>query len=409
MSDLPPEVKTESYRLLVEKLRALKLTRSADVLNNAISAAIQQRIDPSKVPAYPSLLRACDISLPIEARKEAIHKAFADDKPTTLQLAGALSIDDTNPQHFVPVLRQLLTSSGSVGDLSGKGVGALILSNRLLTLTFDRDILAMLPSFSPLDLAWAMSKLAETDSPLLYDLATETLKRNIVPPYQTVFLSALNDSDRFATPRAVRVSLVRAAQGQISSNDVSTLAGWLDISAEPALLAICALTSESQIALEAFEALSVRALRTEPGNALVTWAMKSYLDHRDKLVKPIGILAHSKIATTDQVNFAFDQLMPYSASGTLFGAITKSREARLIEVSIHRMSVIVATQDLIKLLDFPDKAVKIAAIEGLKERNDITDLQRIIAGYKKETDEGVRETYRKNLWVISDRERRGVN
>ena len=401
----PIEVRKAGLERVAEKIQFQGLARTGDVFRMWRDALFEVNLDPTRMPVYLLYTKAADVTLPPDARKEALHKAFSEDRQFALQFAAALALDDADPDHFIPVLRQLLTATGTSGDLTGKGVGAMIASDRVLSLHFDKDVAKRLSEFSNADLAWTMGRLADTDSPLLFPFAEEAIRRKVVPPFQEVFLKTLLETDRYTTPRGVKVALVRGAQRLIDGNDVTTFASWLDVQAEPALLAVCAISPAPELALQAFDSLAVRSLRSEPARSLVPWIQKRFWDHRQELITSIGALGLSPVATQEQIDNAFNALMPYSGSGSLFESIVKSNDGRLIQISIDRMSSILSTPDLIKLLEHADSGVRISAIKALRDRNDITELQRILRAYDREKDEQVRQSYRDHLWVIRNREK----
>ena len=400
--DIAKDVRGEAVRLIVKRIRDSGLTRSADTVQRWAETLLGKSFDPAGAPAFALLLKACDMTLPLAARRDWLFKAYAEDRVTALQLAAALALDDPEADSFAPVLRQLLLKAKPSLNLGDQGVGALIFSDRTLSVVFERDLAGMLASMSLPDLAWSLMKAAEEDEPLLPDLVREVLHRNIVPPFQAVFLDALLKSDKFSTPRNVKTALVRAARGEILPGDLEAFERWNNLSSEGLFLAVCAIAKDPDIALAAFDILANRSIDSQPAASLVTWVRDYYWDHRGRMVKAIGILGHSSIATDREIEYAFDSLMPFSASGSLLKVIVKSNDPRLIVAALKRVAQITPSEELVPLLQHQDREVREAAIRGLVGRNDVSTLQYIKRGYDKEQDPDVRELYRQLHWVIRD-------
>ena len=399
------ELKSQAQELLVERIRKQGFKRSADIVANWLKNLSDAGIDPAKSAAYLPMLKSLDLTLPLEARRHSLTQAYTDAQIPSLQLAAALSLDTDHPEDFVPVLRQLLAAELKRDDLGDKSFGVLVLSHNALSTFFDQDLAGMLQKFSPGDLAFALSQLAANDSPMLFEVAKEVVDRKIVPPFQSVFIEALIRSDHFSVPKAVKVSLVRAARGEISSDDVTAVGRWLDLAAEPVLLAMSALSKNQKVAVEAFDTLAARSVGSEPARSLVEWVKSSFWEYRQKMVKAVGILGHSKIASDEQISYAFDVLMPFSGNGDLVKVLMACDDPKLITVAISRLSEILPSEDLLALLDHQNKDVRISAIMALKGRNQLVVLQGIYRAYEREKDEEVREIYRREHWVTQDRER----
>lgn len=401
-----PELRQAAQQFVVERIRRQGLERSAVAVARWFDTLARAQNDPSSSPGYAHLLRACDRSLPLEARRFALNKASAAEPAVALELAAALALDDPDPNSFTPVLRQLIVAEGGVREnLEGKSAAALIMGHRTLSMIFDRDVAAQLPSFGPQDLAWALLRLSETESNLIYDVAQETLDRKVVPPFQAIFLQTLVESDRLDLPGAVKRALVRGARGEIDEQDIVAFGRWLALGAEPALLAVCAIAGKTETAVSAFDTLAARSLETEPARSLVTWVKNNFWEHRDKLVKAVGILGHSKTATAQQLEYAFDVLMPFTTGGALLKVVMNSKNDDLISRALERLGEATPSEELIQLLSHDNKSVRIAAINGLRGRNELSVLQAVVRGFEKEKDPEVQEVYRQVHWVTRDRER----
>lgn len=384
--------------LVLTRIEKAGLPLSSDVVLRWFQGQERSGSDSTKLPYYDSLFEACDPVLPVEKRRFALSKAFSFDRLVGLQLAAALALDDKSGR-FAPSLRQFMSDEVDEENLMVLHIGALILGNSLLAQQFEGEVTALLSELAPRDLAWILVKLSERDSNLLFKVAEEALKRNIIPPFQAIFLRTLVETDRQFLPAQVRKTLIRGARGELQEEDLVSLARWMSLDSEPVLLAICAISSKENIALAAFDALSSRTLNTEPARGLIKWIKKSYWEYRTRLVKAVGILGSSKIAQDDQINYAFDVLMPFAQDSSLLNLLVGADVESLIVIALERLGEISSHEDLLPLLRHDSKQVRIGAIRALKGRNDLTVLRGISRAYDKERDEDVRSLYEELHWV----------
>jgi serine/threonine protein kinase len=396
------ELKSSAEQLLVQRIRDQGSVRSADVLGHWLESIEQANQTPADLPVYTLLLRACDLGRPLDTRQQALREAAALDANVALELAAALSLDEKE-DHFLPILRGFLLERSPGVRFESRGIGALIFSNSLLTGFFANELPQMLPKFSDDDLLWLLDRFSESDNSLGIEVAKEALSRKAVPPFQAVFLKALVDSGRGKSFGGIEHSLLRAALGKISRDDVMQFGRWMSLEVEPVLLAACATISNPDLGVDAFDILAARSLETEPANSLVKWIKAQYWDYRRKLVKPIGILGLIEIAGEADLNYAFGELMPFAGNGNLFHVIRQTGDERLIRMALDRMGEITPADELLELLGHKSKSVRIAAVKALKGRNELSILQGILQAYAREKDEDVREVYRETHWVTKDR------
>jgi hypothetical protein len=394
----PENLKASAQQALVDRIHNQGLVRSSATIAEWFQALTRANYDPSKSPAYVSLLNACNPMLPLDRRRFALNQAYTHEPLVSVQLAAALSFDE-DVNNFAPVLKQLLSAQLGRDDLDRKSLGVLILSSSMLTHAFRSDIDKIVESFSADELASVLLELAKNNNPLIFSIASETLKRNVVPEYQAVFLKAMIESSQYELSQPVKLSLVRGVRGEITESDIIHFGRWISIESEAVLLSICAIASDESIALSAFDTLAAKTIREEPINTFIELIKNHYWQHRRKLVKAIGIIGHYKIATDEQIQYAFDILIPYIGVNPLFKATTSSKNDKLIILALERFLEVVPAPQLIELLSHPKKEVRMLAVKGLQNSNELAILQRILRAYNNEKDEEVREAYNKYHWV----------
>jgi len=397
-------IRAEAIKAVATRLKDLSYTRTAETLESWTSAFFAQGRDPAESPLLPLALRAGDLTLPLQVRRDALHRAFVDDSQLSLRLATALSMDDVDEEHFVPVLRQLLVSAGTNGDLSKLKLASLITLNKTLLANFERDLVGLLSGASIADISIMLESLAQLDNPLIYEVAGELLRRKTLSSIQSIPLKSLLEADRLHTGKAIKVALVRFARGEFQEADVGNVGKWQSLEFEPVLLAVCARAKGSAVGAFAFELLAGRGVSSEPAQALLKWFQTPALwSKRRDLVFSFGVLGLHNLATDMEVAEGLEPLMPYAVSGTLLEILVKLGDARLIRMTLERVAAITSSEVLLLLIKHIDPKIRIASIRALEGRNEIRVLQDLVRGYEREKDPDVRKVYEENHWVVRNR------
>ena len=157
------------------------------------------------------------------------------------------------------------------------------------------------------------------------------------------------------------------------------------------------------MALAAFDTLAARSLETEPARSLVSWVKRSYWDYREQLVKAVGILGNIEIASPEQVEYAFDRLMPFAAGGKLIKVMINTNDEKLLQKTLERVGEAAPVDEIIPLLTHDSKDIRIAAIHALKGHNELNVLQAIYRAYDREKNPEVKEVYHQLHWVTRNR------
>lgn len=402
--DATSGIRPQAIQAAGRRLKDLGYNRSAELLESWTNGVISQGIDPAVSPLLGVILRSCDLTLPLQIRRDGLHKAFVDDRSLALRLAAALGFDDPDEEHFVPALRQLLHAAGVEGDLSKLHLPSLITLNRVLLAAYERDIPSLLARAKPGELAVMLEALAQADHLLVYDAAQEVLRRRSIDVYQAIPLKALVDADRLQTGRAIKIALVRLSRGEIQEEDVGTIGRWLSLEFEPVLLSVAAKSKDRGSATIAIEVLAGRGASSSPAQELLSWVQSSKMwASRRELAQSLGILGLHKLATDEEIAGALEPLMPYAVSGKLLEIFVNYGDARLISMLLDRVAQITGSDTLLKLTKHADPAIRISAVRALQGRNEVRVLQDLVRGYERERDPNVRKVYEENHWVVKNR------
>jgi len=397
------ELLAAAEELIAERMKRQGLHRTGFMMERWFQGIQEVGRKPAQSPAFSDIFRACDSTLPFDARKLALEKAYGREPIIAIQFAAALALDDESHDKFTQVLGSLLSDHLKQKELEGKSLGVLILSYRNLFLFFGQDVQKLIGEFSANDLGYSLLALAESNSDLLYTIVEETSKRGIVPPFQTVFLKILLTADHFATPGFIRKSLIHSARGELTGEDISNFSHWGSNERERVLLASAAIAQTPTLAVAAFDGLVGIAIQEEPGKSLIKWIEKRHWNDREKAVKAIAILGLWDIASPEQINYAFDELMPFASDGQFFTTLVQAGKPVIVKTAIERVGAITPNAELTPLLSHTEKEVRLAAVKALVGRNDLYVLQAISRAYAAEKDEELKKVYRELYWVVRDR------
>lgn len=400
-SKVDPALRQSAQQLLVERIKKVGLKRSATIIEKWFKDERQAQRDPAASPVYGLILTACDPARSFESRKTAMQQAYTSAQGVSLQLTAALAIDESE-EKFVPLLRKFLSGEVPEQDVASVGLGALLFMHPLLSVFLDTDLAATIRKFSDTDLRWTLLHSENIEGNVRDELVNETIMRKLPTPFQSVFLEAYAKTRGTEVSADVDQGLIKASLGEISEEQVDALARWTSPFADQALLAVCATAKDVSVAQDAFDILAGRSLRMQPAESLIQWIKTKFWDYRKRAVKAIGILSLIDRASPEDIDTAFNALMPFSAGG-LFRVMTGTKNKILIKQAVDRLGAITPSGELMPLLANEDKDIRIAAVEALKGRNELVVLQGILRAFEKEKDPEVREVYRKVHWVTRER------
>ena len=127
------------------------------------------------------------------------------------------------------------------------------------------------------------------------------------------------------------------------------------------------------------------------------------LKHRLKAVKSIGILGHTEIATEEQVDYAFNHLVPFSQGNSFMkNHDKKTGQGELIRRSVEVLGKLLQDEELLRLLTHQNGGVRLEAVRALEGRNDLRVLQQINRACVREKEPEIRAEYRRIHWVARD-------
>ncbi len=354
-------------------------------------------------PAVGLILRSIETTRPAQSKIDLLKKASEKDQINSLRFAAALAMDLDEDEYQVG-LKEMLNQVEPGDDYDDLGLGALLLSHSAFRIFLNKDLSDTIKKFSDRDLKWSLQKSSESNAPVIKNIAQELISRNMLNPAQMVFIGILiKDNKRSAV---YNKELVLATLDKLKSSDLHNLARWDSLDSEKILLTICAHSKDNKIVRESFELLAAKSFQNRIADTFVKWVKDGFWDYRSKLAKPVAVLSLSEIASPDEINQAFDRLMPF-AKGGLFSVLSSTNDPYLIKNALNRMGEILPSGELVSLLSNDSAEIRIEVVKALKGRNELKVLQGIKKAYGAEKDPTVRQAYNEYHWVTKKGNKKG--
>lgn len=394
------EVRALSEKAIIDRARRLGLMRSSEQVRQWL-----RTLRGGELPSiYEPMLRSLDITLPIEARSSLLRAAYASNPRVVLKLASALVLDTAKYTDYQPVIAQLITDSRQIEDASSHASMALIMVDEELSLLFGDDVIQRREELSDADIRWLLNMLAGRADMNVRALANLALERGLIEPIAGSFLKLVRD--RPDLPTEVVEALTRAAAGSLTPNEIGAFGRWYDLEAERVLLAVLATAKDPVVLSEAFDMLAAKSLTIEPSARLMAWVRKHHWDRRLEYSSVLGGLAFVKDLDNEDLKQRLSLLDGIAHEKGLLNILVDSRDSRLARMVSERYPKELGLGGLLSLLGHEDPQVRILAMAGLKDDNDVGALKYIGDRYEREKDPTVRKAYVDTFWFIREREER---
>jgi len=372
--------------------------RSAEQLRQWLRTLRQDELPPN----YEAVLKSLDTTLPIDARSRYLREAYVVNPEMVLRLAVALALDTDKLDEYQPVLTQMIGDAMRLEDAGRYSAISLVLANPDLALVFGEDVIQKRSRIPDADLLWLLRILADRNDIHVRAIASLAVERGILPPLRAQFLQVIRD--RADLPPDVLHSLLRAAGGALKSEDIGAFGRWFDLDAEKILLAICADATDSDVQIEAFDTLAGRTLSIEPSASLVDWIRKNYWSKRGDFVTAVGVLGNLDKVDKETLQRLFVSMDRFVRDSDLIELLLASNNPEVVKAVLNRYASQINRTSLLRLLDNPEKEIRLVAVRALKGENDVGVLKIIIDHYENEQDPEVRQIYKDTYWVIRQRQ-----
>jgi hypothetical protein len=348
-----------------------------------------------------------DSALPIDEKVNTILQLYAKSKDYMLRIASALALDTDDLTSYQDAISKMVGDSMELEDAKNYSTAALILAHPELSLVFSEDIIQQKEKIADDDILWVLDQLALRNDVNMRALASLAVERNVLPKNRGALLAFMRD--RANLPGDVLDSIIKAASGALKPSDVSAFGRWYDADAEKILLLIAADPSygdEPELAEIIFDILAGKSLFIEPSRSLVDWIRRESWEGRAALTRLVGVLGTSDLWSTEEILEVIKKNSAVVKQASVLSFLFESEQPGVIATLVNEYGDSLSLGDLLDLLSYSDKSVRLSAIRGLKGTNDIGALKLIIDAYEDEKDEDVIAEYKKAFWFIRERSQR---
>lgn len=383
---------------ILDRARRLGLRRSAEIVRPWLRSLTTGQLPD----AYEAILRSLDVTLPPEAINSSLKQAYTSYARMILRLTAALALDTGKLDQFQEVLSQLVGDTSKAKDLSEHSLISLILYSTDLVSVFGDDAIQKREQIPDKDIVWLLDVLASRNDINVRAIASLAMERKLLDPLRQQFLKAIRDRDDL--PLDILNSLVKAASGNITADDIGRFGNWFDRASEDILLAICADSPDQNAKLAAFDILAGKSFPMQPASSLIKWVRSNAWEKRAGFIEAIGVLSNIEYFSDAEISKALTVFDPYMKDQTITSALLDSKNDKLVKAAVTRYSKNIGLGRRLTMLTHSDRDIKIIAIKSLEGINDIAGLKMIIDYYEKEKDPEVKKVYGETFWVIKEKQ-----
>lgn len=396
-------IRDGAERLLVEqslldRSKRMGQSRAADVIQEWLQGVSLGDL----VPEYAAVFKVIDPTIPPEGRAESLKQVAEHNLKLALELAAAAVVDGATSETQKKISVVIEPMIKTTIPLENVSLVALLMSQKDIA---DKYLYAFIPAMKELsseELMTVAEQAGSSNNELMKLIISFIIERKILTPLRAQYLKAIIEPDDLLVD-PIPAFLFRTALGKLSSADMSVFSTWMDTSSEKALLALTLDTYGEEVQREAIEYLAGRAIHYRAADRYVRWIRQKHWDSRAELAPIAGIIAMGNDVSEEEIRKKLKVLSQYTTDKELLRIIFNSEQEKVLKVALEEFGNQVESSGLLLLLGNPTKEVRLAAIQALRNRNDVTSLQVIVSLYEAESDPEVKAAYKENLWVIQQR------
>lgn len=385
------------WRSILDRARRVGAQRASDQLR-AWGKSQGVGFNPTGVEG---LLKAIDVAYPTTDRVAALTEAYEKYPKLVIRITAALVLDLRDVEQFRALLARMARDVMKIDDADQHSSLALMLLLPEVNSIFIDDISLSMSKVPDEDLKWVLIELAKRGNAQLSRVADIVVSRRIAPPPFSTFLEVLRR--KTTIPHSVMLALVNGAFGMLSEQDGSALSQWYDQDAVPALAAAIFTSQSEGIKRAAFESLITKPTPNRTIGRVVEFARVNYQQEMGRVADLVSALALEDRSGDLDLDTKLRDLETLPKGRELIGLLLSSESPRVISSLVRLYGDTIPSTDYLTLLAHRDKAVRLLAVENLREVNDIGALKILLDSYGEETDGDVKAAYEKYIAVVKER------
>jgi serine/threonine protein kinase len=350
------------------------------------------------------LLTSIDTSTVDQERVSSLRKLFVKDEIFSFRLVAQL-VEESSSTLFIPIFKDFLSSRGFNEILPNSSKRSLF-----ILLPETRSILGdnlenLLKESSNEDLKSIATALLSNTTHVDKDFFKQALKRYLeqfgMNKFSLIFVEFAQIEAENGS--SVSIPLYKLALGTAKLKDLEVFIEWNSPQWEKVCYAILATNTNRDMLNRAMDILSRRTPTSQTAKSLLAWIRDNFWDERSKYGHALGIFALKDLATNEDIEKAFEEVLPAARSG-LFQALTETGDTYFIREAALRIAPVATPKEIYSLLSSPIAEVRIAGVRALNGKNDLESLQKILKAFKNEKDPEVIKVYNEVHWVTKDRD-----
>ena len=234
-----------------------------------------------------------------------------------------------------------------------------------------------------------LPQMLERNRSVAVEIVNQLAERKVFNKYQNEFALVLRNSNTKLSDEERR-ALIKGALGKLSDADVEVLSReGAEYMFRP-LYAACVDTEEAGASLAALDVLVTRSSHSPLLLEVMDIVKVSNWADRERLIRPIGILALLDIASEEEIKEMVVGLTPLFPKGLIFDKIVMTQNDMAIRQVIVTQGMSLGDDRLLRVLNSENVLTRIEVIKALRDRKSLEVIQAIRRLWAKEQTPEVR-------------------
>jgi hypothetical protein len=365
---------------------------AAEVLGYLVKAPSSMK--PADMSA---ILKVMELDLPKEKRRDAVISYESVDPDLAYMLAGALTLDLSDPNLFRELLMRGARKQTGVGRAPIDSVSTLALIAAIPSARelFFEPIMQRASSMSDQDAWWLLETLILQRAEQLQKFVKSNRINQLAPGYHRFFVQSIaHASDMQNIPMG---ALLKSARRQPDMDDVQNYSQWYDPASVKVLLATLLMNANSEVIESSLNALSTKST----GNVSVDDALSYVSNNIDvgrayygRFIGGVGLIDS---LSQEEVKTAFSSIRGTPFASQLSKLMLQRGSPLLVKAILENLGDTINPVLLVDLLKHPDKRVRLLIIPYVKGVSLSSSWQQIVDAYLTESDPEVKARYESEM------------
>ncbi len=365
---------------------------AAEVLGYLVKAPSSMK--PADMSA---ILKVMELDLPKEKRRDAVISYEPVDPDLAYMLAGALTLDLSDPNLFRELLMRGARKQTGVGRAPIDSVSTLALIAAIPSARelFFEPIMQRASSMSDQDAWWLLETLILQRAEQLQKFVKSNRINQLAPGYHRFFVQSIaHASDMQNIPMG---ALLKSARRQPDMDDVQNYSQWYDPASVKVLLATLLMNANSEVIESSLNALSTKST----GNVSVDDALSYVSNNIDvgrayygRFIGGVGLIDS---LSQEEVKTAFSSIRGTPFASQLSKLMLQRGSPLLVKAILENLGDTINPVLLVDLLKHPDKRVRLLIIPYVKGVSLSSSWQQIVDAYLTESDPEVKARYESEM------------